>query len=1434
MKQTERIKNHGLLKLLLIALVMLLPIGAWGQTGYRISIGTESGDITRVTSENATAITGPGITGTVTYNAVNNILTLNNATIVGTIYSYGDLTIELTGDNFVTANDSSAIKNTKTGAELPSLTFKGTGLLMAKPYSAPCVDGFDEPTYEDGQKLLLGDLYYESVIGTQLFSGGNGTSLDTPYLISTFKDLKNLSLYVNEGLLSDKFYQLQNDIDCTGLTGFVPIGNSAYYPFSGTFNGNNKKIIGLNYTTTNTADYVGLFAKVGDNQFQTEGNIENLELKDCSFGGSSHVGAIAGYFLNGSMLNCKVSGNTTISAVGDNAQAGALIGNYYTGILTSNYYYYSVTTSTTNDVGEIITYGYDQRAIGNADDDVFTNNGAVMYTKLVNIPGETAGKGSVEGSATRYARDGADYETEMYISPGETAKFSVQCEDGYIPQTVQVTYGTPVTTIYPTLESLSGNKYNYKFEMPDEVSTISVTYANGTGYNLLIGNTQVTSANKDDVLGDGKVSFSVGGDVAVVYTLTLKGAELTEPIKIGLVNLTFDIQGANSITTTETCIQKIENTNPSLTFKSTSAAAGDSLTLKNTGDGLDGVFTEGYSGKITFSKEVAPILLRYGSYTSDTYYLTAGEVHNLKMVPSYGVIVNDMQVYEGNASDVLGNGKVSFDKDTNTLTLDNATSISYIGTYLSTLNVDLTGNNSIYRSSNGNIFDSTNGADTKTINIKSTSSTKGSLSISTDPTNPSAYFKGNNVSLNVVEPLSVLSGDLATNSGTVVIGMSYGISVTKATVSYPITSVNRKNVLDDESASVQFDGVKTLILNDANLSSIDIAAQHDNLPELTIYLTGNNTVNNGEEGIGYGGDPFDLTFATDNFQPGTLNLSYDDPGGGKTPSTLFYNITISYANNLSASLNTQTHIATIAQSMPPIVSVSDLEEIVDGDGDGIGKDVEGKSTGDLTAGVIVNKILYRLPDADDGYLLEDGNKLVCLNSYMTDAEMENIATQVEEGTLFPGTEGFAAVFKGMCFLVPVGSGDIIVECNTSSKGKLHVYKGKNDIKEISVSEGFETITIPYAFTEDTYVYLYSAVEKEASSRLNTHRAPGKKTATTTRIRRAGVSAGKVCSAPSPSLTPKSLTKGDITLSDGFYVTTKNVKVSDDNVIALDDDVFEEIKTNNTPLTYVDLSETAIIDLTVDRTKLPFSNLPATTFIYLPAGNKAKEGEKNVVIGTVSDDVKLMETGAFEAPMDFTASKATLDRDFTEKIEKKCSIFLPFALDEETAATLGTFYQIAPESKQIDTKLVMETVDKTEANVPYMFKPAVATVSVTMAKIKKDIPDPTSIKGVAFCGAYEDWNIQSNSDFDYYCFKNDQFIHVIDADVTISPFRAYLEKPASSSLSKEFDIDWGDGTTSIENMKVGINNNVYYDLQGRRVLYPTKGIYILNGKKVVIK
>ena len=65
-------------------------------------------------------------------------------------------------------------------------------------------------------------------------------------------------------------------------------------------------------------------------------------------------------------------------------------------------------------------------------------------------------------------------------------------------------------------------------------------------------------------------------------------------------------------------------------------------------------------------------------------------------------------------------------------------------------------------------------------------------------------------------------------------------------------------------------------------------------------------------------------------------------------------------------------------------------------------------------------------------------------------------------------------------------------------------------------------------------------------------------------------------------------------------------------------------------------------------------------------------------------------------------------------------------------------------------------------------------------------------------------------------------------------KAYLQ--FDEEISAPFLSFEGDGeTTGIANVNVNANaNSSWYDLSGRRVANPTKGLYIVNGKKVIIK
>ena len=63
----------------------------------------------------------------------------------------------------------------------------------------------------------------------------------------------------------------------------------------------------------------------------------------------------------------------------------------------------------------------------------------------------------------------------------------------------------------------------------------------------------------------------------------------------------------------------------------------------------------------------------------------------------------------------------------------------------------------------------------------------------------------------------------------------------------------------------------------------------------------------------------------------------------------------------------------------------------------------------------------------------------------------------------------------------------------------------------------------------------------------------------------------------------------------------------------------------------------------------------------------------------------------------------------------------------------------------------------------------------------------------------------------------------------------LPSGAPAKLSLSFGDD--DETTDIENVtsdEETKDNDVYYNLNGQRVSNPQKGVYIHNGKKVIIK
>lgn len=1139
--------------------------------------------------------------------------------------------------------------------------------------------------------------------------------------------------------------------------------------------------------------------------------------------------------------------------------------------------------------------------------------------------------------------------------------------------------------------------------------------------NLFIGTTQVTDANAGDVLGDGTVSFSheLGPNKDARYKLVLEDAAITSPILVGLDNLTIDVHGDNTITTSGPCIQQLlEQVSPFLSFTSLSDQVG-SLTLTNTDDNMYyGVLSSGFFGEFNISKELALVLLRYGDYSSNTYYFTAGEVHYAQLVPSLGVRVGDMQVYAGNAGDVLGDGTVSFDADSHMLTLENAYISGDVGTTLDELDINVIGNNTIDKYSDGAVFVNDYGESNVQIKVISTAQQPGCLSLHLNYNN--AGFVNSDVLFSAEDPFEIY-GDLnATSNAYVMIGeyvnyelvvdnirvvpanasnitnklngdkrpiasydeatntltldnatfyyywtnnvavksdltslnvkligenivtvgsnsvvfdftdvaasqptltftteevngiygslqvkgassmneisdyniqditsitnyngvsgwvysetnsdlkiwyqVAYGIIVTKGDVSVIVNDYNRNNVLDDAEATVQFDGHNRLVLNDADLTHIEVTANNglpivdpqNKLKGLEIYLEGSNTITNPQgnplESLGATATTY-LKFLTGSDAPGTLTCTSASAVNDANPFPGFID---AYNNNLTPYVSGNS-----------VTVRTPLELIVDAIG--TPSTIEyGTAPTQTYHDVIIEKVLYTLDDdgtssSPDGFDSGTGGSLtLVINSVMTDLQVK------ESDALIPGSDLYAENFNGLTFLVPCGTGEITLRNVITATGyAFHVRVGGQTPMEVVNNSGQpETMTIPYACSEDSYVKIYLVQtglgNAPALADSGSHRA-GPKATISGGIGGMSVTSNYISNPPSASTAYKIMGAGDWG-HFGNHITVNSSDVTDLENNAFGFAVTPALamganRTAASHVTYIDARQTSITGKSFSRTAGAFVGVPEETFIYLPAGNTA-EG-KNFVIGGVCNNLELDADSEkeFEMASDFTAGQAVFTRSFNQSADETESytFILPYALNP--SVTAGDFFTFDHFDNATGTVVLNKILPLSgsptklnlAANTAYIFRPAATGtletmngVSVEDSWLDSDPADETESEGLHGVYKYHMWNTKPSN---VYCYsatdkggiKAGEFVKVGEG-THIKPFRAYLRINTSSSAPEYLSINWGDGTTSIiplEKGQVHQDPDGWYTISGFRLpAKPTaKGLYINNGNKVVIK
>lgn len=263
-------------------------------------------------------------------------------------------------------------------------------------------------------------------------------------------------------------------------------------------------------------------------------------------------------------------------------------------------------------------------------------------------------------------------------------------------------------------------------------------------------------------------------------------------------------------------------------------------------------------------------------------------------------------------------------------------------------------------------------------------------------------------------------------------------------------------------------------------------------------------------------------------------------------------------------------------------------------------------------------------------------------------------------------------------------------------------------------------------------------------------------------------------------------------------------------------------------------------------------------LYVTSSLYAPYTTPNVVIGSTATQVTLTNGYAFWAPREFTATNISYSRSFTKTTGNGSAqgwetITLPFQPTKISHATKGELVPFGRWSGTSDTKKPFwlygfgssgfTASNYLYANQPYIIAMpnntkyddayrvnGTVTFSATSATVKASSQAVGTTNGVrTLRPAYE--TVQAAYDKYAMNANGSQFVTYR----AVSPFEAYFT--TTEANARGFIDIFDELPTGIESIPtVGTDEtpeNVY-DLQGRKVVTPQRGIYIRNGKKVIVR
>ena len=433
------------------------------------------------------------------------------------------------------------------------------------------------------------------------------------------------------------------------------------------------------------------------------------------------------------------------------------------------------------------------------------------------------------------------------------------------------------------------------------------------------------------------------------------------------------------------------------------------------------------------------------------------------------------------------------------------------------------------------------------------------------------------------------------------------------------------------------------------------------------------------------------------------------------------------------------------------------------------------------------------------YVKEDGDKATVAESYDADKRILTIkvsAPGADDHTYYVKFAKVTTDYKGkMSIVMDMGESLDLLSAATSTVGITTPVDGKADFQLL----GFELQGM--GLIGDIFVTDVPYTEKDGVVNLY-------KEQTITIFGALGAELGEL-----PVVLTGTLKDGKLTANIG--IAPVNVTV---DIVPLD-------------ATSLDLSSSAV---NLEGTPLAGMKADMTNknlTIFLPNGTEGVDAkENNVVVGTAASNLSLTDGNDWGVTKDFTAAAVSYDRVFKNDANYVQSFVLPFGFTVPTGTTVAELSSVNGDN------LVFKPVTTTEANKPYLLVTNdgefINKLTNVQVKATTGADLTTTVDGVSHIGSYTAQNVEG-----VYGYANGKFVKATTGSV--KPFRTYVKVTGSQAAPMAFGVN-------IEGTVTGINNattaatakEAIYNLQGVRVSgdlkHLTKGVYIVNGQKVVVK